>query len=117
MQPSIEASNPDRVAIRVVNVLFGGRFTSMLNEELRVKTGLTYGAHSTVEMDRLQGMNAIETFTKTDSTAKAVELSLATLKTFRTDGITAVQLASAKAYLKERCLKRCSKPAISLPGN
>jgi predicted Zn-dependent peptidase len=100
MQPSIEASNPDRVAIRVVNVLFGGRFTSMLNEELRVKTGLTYGAHSTVEMDRLQGMNAIETFTKTDSTAKAVELSLSTLKAFRANGITAAQLASAKAYLK-----------------
>src|SRR6185437_325078 len=36
VQPGINAANPDRVAIRLVNTLFGGRFTSMLNEELRV---------------------------------------------------------------------------------
>jgi predicted Zn-dependent peptidase len=38
-------NNPDYVAIEVV-ILFGGRFTSMLNDELRVNSGLTYGASS-----------------------------------------------------------------------
>jgi zinc protease len=100
VQPGIDAGNRDRVAIRVVNTLFGGRFTSMLNEELRVKTGLSYGARNTVETDRLEGMNAIVTFTKTDSSGRALEIAVSTLKALRTQGITADQLASAKAYLK-----------------
>jgi zinc protease len=100
VQPGIAAANPDRVAIRVVNTLFGGRFTSMLNEELRVKSGLSYGAHNAVETDRLEGMNAIETFTKTDSTSRALEMAISTLNVLRSQGITAEQLASAKAYLK-----------------
>ncbi len=44
--PGISRNNPDYVSIEVVNTLFGGRFTSMLNDELRVNTGLTYGASS-----------------------------------------------------------------------
>ena len=32
-------NDPDRVAIRVVNTIFGGRFTSELNEALRVESG------------------------------------------------------------------------------
>jgi zinc protease len=100
VQPGIDAKNPDRVAIRLVNTLFGGRFTSMLNEELRIKTGLTYGARNVIDTNRLEGMNAISTFTKTDSTVRALDLSLATLNELRSQPITDDQLASAKAYLK-----------------
>jgi zinc protease len=100
VQPGIDAANPDRVTLRLVNTLFGGRFTSMLNEELRVKSGLTYGASNHLDSNRLQGMNAISTFTKTDSTGRAIQLSLSTLQELRTNGITAEQLSSAKAYLK-----------------
>src|SRR5439155_3815111 len=42
----ISRTNPDRVPIQVVNTVFGGRFTSILNDELRVSSGLTYGARS-----------------------------------------------------------------------
>jgi predicted Zn-dependent peptidase len=100
MQPGIDARNPDRAAIRLVNTVFGGTFASLLNEQLRIKTGLTYGARSSIDRDRLQGMNAIETFTKTASTARALTLSVSTLKALHENGITAAQLASAKAYLK-----------------
>jgi len=37
----ISVEDPDRVAIRVVNTVFGERFTSMLNEALRIESGLT----------------------------------------------------------------------------
>jgi predicted Zn-dependent peptidase len=100
VQPGIDAKNPDRVAIRLVNTLFGGRFTSMLNEELRIKTGLSYGARNAIETNRLQGMNAISTYTKTESTEQALDLSLTTLNELRSRPITEAQLASAKAYLK-----------------
>ena len=44
--PGVSRSNPDYVAMEVINTVFGGRFTSWLNDELRVNTGLTYGANS-----------------------------------------------------------------------
>src|SRR5262249_13758146 len=40
----VARNDPDRVAIRVVNTIFGGRFTSELNEALRVQSGYSYGA-------------------------------------------------------------------------
>lgn len=43
-QPGVRRTTPDRVALTLVNTLFGGRFTSMINEELRINSGLTYGA-------------------------------------------------------------------------
>jgi predicted Zn-dependent peptidase len=98
VQPGIDAKSPDRVPASLVNTLFGGRFTSVLNEELRVKSGLTYGARNFMDEDRLQGMNAISTFTKTDSTGEAVALSLQALKDLNEHGVNADQLASAKAY-------------------
>src|SRR5262249_43557533 len=54
-QPGARRTSSDRVALTLVNTLFGGRFTSMINDELRVNTGLTYGASSSVEMSRLTG--------------------------------------------------------------
>jgi predicted Zn-dependent peptidase len=99
-QPGIKATNSERIAIRLVNTLFGGRFTSMLNEELRIKTGLSYGARNAIETNRLEGMNAITSYTKTESTEQALHLSVATLNELRSRPITDAQLSSAKAYLK-----------------
>jgi zinc protease len=99
-QPGIDAKSPDRGALRLVNTVFGDRFTSMLNEELRVKSGLSYGARNIVEKDRLPGMNAISSFTKTDSTGQALDVSLATLNELNGSGLTAGQLALARAYVE-----------------
>jgi zinc protease len=99
-QPGARRTTPDRTALLLVNTLFGGRFTSMINEELRINTGLTYGARSSVEMGRLTGGLYISSYTKTETTARAIDLSLEVLKRLREKGITAEQLASAKAYTK-----------------
>ncbi|HYL38174.1 MAG TPA: pitrilysin family protein [Bryobacteraceae bacterium] len=99
-EPGIDRRNPDRVKLILVNLLVGGRFTSLLNEELRVKSGLTYGATSIVQQPRLPGAILIASFTRTDSTEKALDVTLDVLKRLGAAGITADQLASAKAYLK-----------------
>jgi len=36
--PGIYRTHPDRIPVWLVNTLFGGRFTSVLNEELRVNS-------------------------------------------------------------------------------
>ncbi|MFB3829923.1 MAG: M16 family metallopeptidase [Bryobacteraceae bacterium] len=96
----IRRTDPDRVVVRVVNTLFGGRFTSMLNDELRVNSGLTYGAGSSFDQDRLTGAFRISSYTPAATTAKAIDLTLGVLNRLREKGINAEQLASAKAYIK-----------------
>jgi len=99
-QPGIERTSPDRIPLRLVNTLFGGRFTSMLNDALRVNSGLTYGANSQVQEDRLTGSLFISTYTRTDTTEKAIDMALDILRQLNQNGINAEQLASAKAYTK-----------------
>jgi len=99
-QPGIDRKSPDRVKLLLINTLFGGRFTSMLNEALRVKSGLTYGANSILQRPRLTGGIVIATYTKTDTTEKAIDMALDVLKELDEKGITADQLASVKAYIK-----------------
>jgi predicted Zn-dependent peptidase len=99
-QPGIDKKNRDRATLEIVNTLFGGRFTSMLNDALRVSSGLTYGASAQLQVDRLQGAIVINTYTKTDTTTQAIDMALDVLKRLNEKGITAEQLASAKAYVK-----------------
>ena len=99
-QPGVNRLTPDRVALTLVNTLIGGRFTSMLNEALRINSGLTYGASSRVDMSRLTGAIYVNTYTRTDATAKAIDMALDVLKRIQEQGLTAQQLASAKATVK-----------------
>ena len=96
----VARNNPDRVYIRVINTLFGGRFTSMLNEELRVNSGLTYGASSSFAQYRARGQFVISTFTRNETTEKAIDMTLDVLKKLREQGISESDLKSAKAYIK-----------------
>jgi zinc protease len=92
--------DPDRVAIRLVNTVFGGRFTSQLNEALRVESGLSYGAASSFDAHQMPGSFGIYSFTKNESTAQALDVALQALQKLHKQGITAEELASAKKYIK-----------------
>ncbi len=93
-------NDPDRVAIRVVNTIFGGRYTSLLNEALRVKSGLSYGAQAVFDSRKAPGTFGMYSFTKNDTTVQALDLALQVLQKLHKDGVTAEQLASAKSYIK-----------------
>lgn len=96
----ISATDPDRTAVQVVNSVFGSRFTSMLNEALRVESGLTYGASSFFSTEKEPGPFVMFSFTRNETTEKAIDLLLEVLKKLHTDGMSAEQLASAKSYMK-----------------
>ncbi|MDO9594009.1 MAG: pitrilysin family protein [Lutibacter sp.] len=98
--PGISRNNPDFVAIEVINTLFGGRFTSMLNDELRVNTGLTYGANSRFNTLKNGGSFVINTFTASKTTQDAIDKSLEVLNKLHTNGIDENSLTSAKNYVK-----------------
>jgi zinc protease len=94
------ANDPDRVAIRVVNTIFGGRFTSELNEALRVESGYTYGASSFFDSRKAPGPFGIFSFTKNETTTPAIDLALQVLEKLHKNGVTEEQLKSAKSYIK-----------------
>lgn len=93
-------NSKDLIKIQVVNTIFGGRFTSWLNDALRVNAGLTYGASSRFNNYRQIGTFYISTFTATETTIDAIDLALKVLDRLHTEGIDSVTLASAKNYIK-----------------
>lgn len=96
----IARTNADRLHINVINTLFGGRFTSMLNSELRIQTGLTYGARSSFDERKAKGPFVISTYTRNEKTEEAIDRTLNILKRLHEKGITEEELKSAKTYIK-----------------
>lgn len=96
----IDYSSADYVPVSVVNVILGGRFTSWLNDALRVNSGLTYGARSGFTRYKFAGTFAISTFTKNSTTVPAVDMALQVLDSLHKTGINDEILKSAKAYIK-----------------
>ncbi len=88
-----------RPALDLVNTLYGGRFTSILNTELRIKSGLSYGASSVFVRGTVPGQFEIHSFTQTENTGKALDLTLETLDKLKHDALEPAMLESARAYV------------------
>lgn len=96
----IARNDPDYVPLQVINTVLGGRFTSWLNDELRVNSGLTYGAVSSFSTLAQTGTFAISSFTAEAKTADALALAHRTYQRLWDKGIDRATLESAKAYVK-----------------
>jgi len=96
----IKRNNPDYVAVMVINTILGGRFTSWLNEEIRVNAGLTYGVFSNFTSYRNAGIFVIKSFTKTAATVEAIDLALKVLNRLHQQGVDQKTLSSAQNYMK-----------------
>jgi len=95
----VSATNTDRGYLNVVNTLFGGRFTSLFNTELRIKSGYSYGAYSYFDELRAPGPFIMSTFTKNATTEPAIDKSFEVLGKLHEQGFGAADLASAKTYI------------------
>ena len=96
---AVARNDPRRAALDIVNTLFGGRFTSMLNTELRIRTGLSYGARSSFDRLAQSGHWEMSSFTRTETTIEAIDLAFATLDNLRNNGLDAAALNSSKQYV------------------
>ncbi|NRR28759.1 insulinase family protein [Oxalobacteraceae bacterium] len=96
----IARNDPDYVPLQVLNTILGGRFTSWLNDELRVNSGLTYGARSEFGTLAQTGTFAVSSFTALPKTEAALALTHKTYERLWTKGIDKATLESAKAYVK-----------------
>ena len=91
--------DPDRVTIDVANTAFGGSFGSIIMTELRIKSGLTYSASCRVQKFSAGGSIGISSFTKTETTQKAIDLALATLRGFRASGLDSDRVSRSRNYI------------------
>jgi zinc protease len=89
----------EHAALDLVNTLYGGRFTSILNTELRIKSGLSYSARAGFTRTMAAGEFAIRSFTDTENTATALDLSIETLARLKNSGVTTEMLDSARSYV------------------
>jgi zinc protease len=90
---------PQRAALNIANMAFGGSLGSLLNQELRIKAGLTYDASSRFTRGLVAGEFAINSFTQTENTERAIALALATLGRFRREALDATGIDAARNYL------------------
>jgi zinc protease len=95
----IARDNPDYVGIQVINTILGGRFTSWLNDALRINAGLTYGARSRFNTFKNSGTFAMTSYTRTPRTIEALDLTLSVLDRLHKKGVDAETLESAKKYI------------------
>ena len=96
---SVARDYVQRAELDIANTLFGGRFTSLLVNEMRTKAGLTYGVRSVLVRPSLPGSVAIVSFTKTDSTVVAIDLALDLLVNMRRNSFSEELIASGKNYI------------------
>ena len=90
---------PQRAELDIANTLFGGRFTSLLIDEMRTKAGLTYGASSQLVRPSEPGSFAIISYTSTETTTEAMDLAISLLGRLRDEGFSEELITSGKNYI------------------
>ncbi|MDD8020885.1 MAG: pitrilysin family protein [Acidobacteriota bacterium] len=91
----------DRLAVvaSMMNTLWGGRFTSWLNTELRIKRGLTYGAGSSFQSWKTGGLFMASSYTKNDKIGEMLDITFDLLKRARDKGFSPEEVESARNYI------------------
>jgi predicted Zn-dependent peptidase len=101
----VPRSTPDYFALRVLNTVLGGAFTSRLNQNLREEHGYSYGASSSFDMRGSAGPFYAAAGVQTDKTAEALTEFFKELEAIRKP-IPSDELEKAKNYI-----------ALQLPRN
>ena len=92
-------ADQDHLALHVANTVFGGTFTARLTQEVRAKRGWSYGAYSSLPIDRRRQAFSMWTFPKAEDAAPCIELQLEMLSALRSKGISKKELGWAKKFL------------------
>ena len=94
----VPRATPDYFALRVLNTILGGAFTSRLNQNLREEHGYAYGASSTFDMRAAAGPFYAAAGVQTDKTAEALTEFFKELDAIRKP-VPAEEVEKAKNYL------------------
>jgi zinc protease len=99
--PFIQRPHKDYYAVSLLNMILGGEsFTSRLGSRIRSDEGLAYSVYSNAESNYFfPGTFYIAFHTKTESTCRAIALSIEEVNRLKIKGITGSELEHAKKIL------------------
>jgi len=97
--PGLAMGDPQNPEASVMNTLFGGRFTSWLVTELRVKRGLTYNARSTMQSWNNLGLYAISSYTRNEKIGEMLQVTFDLINKARQEGFTEEEVTSGRNYI------------------
>src|SRR5262249_26212233 len=89
-----------RVPLRALNTLFGGGFTSRINQNLREAHGWTYGASSHFALEPSTGYFVVATSVRADATGPALKEVLAEIRRIRGGDVSEEEAAKARETLR-----------------
>ena len=95
----IKRADPEYFRGIVANSVLGGGYSARLNQEIRIKRGLSYGANSSLSARRAVGTFSASTQTKNESGAEVASLIMSELKRLATEPIADSELTPRKAVL------------------
>jgi zinc protease len=95
----IKRTDPDYFRALVANSVLGGGYSARLNQEIRIKRGLSYGASSSISARREAGSFIAATQTKNQSGAVVASLLLSELNRLSSEPISTAELTPRKAVL------------------
>ena len=98
-RPGIARSDPRYYPLQVANTILGGGFSSRLNQEVRIKRGLAYGAGSSAPATRLPGSITARTQTKNPTAPDVATLITAEMARMGREPIAPAELDTRKATL------------------
>ncbi len=98
-RPGITRADPRYYALAIGNTVLGAGFSSRLNQEIRIKRGLAYGASSSVQARRLPGIIAARTQTKNATADEAIALIVAEMTRLGAAAVPVAELDTRKAVL------------------
>ena len=98
-RPGIARRDPSFYPASVANTVLGGGFSSRLNQEIRIKRGLAYGAGSSLSARREPGSISARTQTKNPTAPETVAIMVAEMKRLGAEPVPANELEPRKATL------------------
>jgi predicted Zn-dependent peptidase len=108
----VTKESPELYAIRVMDYILGGSFTSRLTMEIRTNQGLAYNVDSHFDIGRrFSGTFIAATETKAESTAKAISLMKEIIAGMTKEPVTDQELNSAREYIINSFMFGFTSPA------
>ena len=109
----IDKNNPDLYALRVMDYILGGGFTSRLTQEVRSNQGLAYNVESSVDVGRrFIGTITADTETKSESTVKAITLIREIIAGMTAAEVSEQELSLAKEFMINSFIFGFTKPDV-----
>ncbi len=108
----IKKDDPDLYAIRVLDFILGGSFSSRLTMEIRTNQGLAYNVGSSFEVGRrFTGLFTAETETRSGATARTIGQMISIISSVQKAAVTEQELKLAKDSIMNSFLFGFTTPA------